>query len=177
MRLRIGSSYRRVTTCNDFLGVRASTDVPPEPYSDADAKRLRAYAYCVPLFLLRRATASSVSHFQAPETYGAVIYNDLDLRTLRSSKSPLKGTTSPVTLASEHLSGVRIGPLAVEIDDPGWAFALRVLASGDFTGDGIEDLLVLLDDTGKRGTYADVSAKVLQRLDLCGRVTAVDFPK
>ena len=63
----------------------------------------------------------------------------------------------------------------VEFDSEDWFYAIAVLERADKNGDGIEDIVVQIDDRAKKGTYSTSNKLLLTRFSDSGDLIAIAF--
>lgn len=126
------------------------------------------------LFLPVRASTSD-SYFPQ-KGLGDVLSNRFDLATIRSSLGPRR-TPATRTFSDFGMKPTQSTDDAVVFLNPGhWLYELRVVARGDFNGDGIEDLKVCFVDRALNGgTYDAAEGLLLTRYSSDGYVLALSF--
>ncbi len=100
---------------------------------------------------------------------GNSLYEKLDLRTLRSSLSPV------LEEDKFHLKGLtdmefKVGPDSVELIDSEWELGFKVIAFADFDNDGDGEILVWMYDRSLNNTYVDYQVLVIKKKN--GRLVA-----
>lgn len=119
--------------------------------------------------------ATSNSYF--PNTgLGDFLSSTFDLATIRSSfgpsRTPAKRTFSDLGMKPTQSTEDAV----VFINSGHWLYELRVVARGDFNGDGIEDLKVCFFDRALNGgTYDSAQGLLLTRYSSDGYVIALSF--
>lgn len=166
--LDVEGRRRSAASCQEYL---ALLEQGAEPATDADASVALEYAYCGLFRAVLRATPVRRSNFDSP--LGSTLYRHLDLTTVRTSLAP-SVPDGKFTLES-IFAEASVSQHAVEIHTSDWDYTLRVLAAGDFDGDGREDLVVLFIDDAREGTFLITSTLILVRPDPAGPVRAA-FP-
>lgn len=105
---------------------------------------------------------------------GRLLVDRLDITTFRSSLGPRR------TPAMRHFADLGLKPTlirddTIEFDAEDWFYGLTVLERGDKNGDGLEDLVVRIDDHAKQGTYATTMELVVTRFSKSGDLVAIAF--
>lgn len=108
------------------------------------------------------------------ERQGWFLVERLDLTTFRSSLGPSRSK------GMRHFSDLgmkptKVGDKLVEFDSDDWLLRLTILERADKNGDGIEDLVVQVDDQAKKGSYNQSSKLLLTRFSDRGDLIAIAF--
>lgn len=107
---------------------------------------------------------------------GDLLSSRFDLATIRSSFGPRR-TAEKRTFSDFGMKPTQSTEDSVVFMNPGhWLYELRVIARGDFNGDGVEDLKVcFLDRALNGGTYDSAQGLLLTRYSSDGYVIALSF--
>src|SRR4051794_34820227 len=130
---------RTVTNCADYLklldqGVRSLVADPIDAHS--------AYGNCPLLFLLRQAREPAT--YLAPLSQLArTVAERLDAGTLDESLRPFPASDRPGATLARNRFTVDEERLRISVPDGKWA--MQILASGSFSGDGLEDVAVRIE--------------------------------
>lgn len=119
--------------------------------------------------------ATTDSYF--PNTgLGSLLSDKFDLATIRSSFGPRR-TPAKRTFTDFGMKPTQSTDDALVFLSPGlWVYELRIVARGDFNGDGIEDLKVCFVDRALNGgTYDAAQGLLLTRYSGDGYVIALSF--
>lgn len=119
--------------------------------------------------------ATVASHFPNKEL-GRLLSEKFDLATIRSSFGPRR-TPSKRTFTDFGMKASQSTEDTVVFLSPGdWLYELRVVARGDFNGDGIEDLKVCFVDRALNGgSYDTAQGLLLTRYSSDGYVIALSY--
>lgn len=107
---------------------------------------------------------------------GLFLSQRFDLATVRSSLGPRR-TPAQRTFADMGMTPSEVTDKGLVFLSPGdWHYELRVVARGDFNGDGIEDLKACFTDRALNGgTYDAAEGLLLTRYSDNGYVIALNF--
>ena len=120
--------------------------------------------------------AIAVESYFPSKDLGRLLSEKFDLATIRSSLGPRR-TPAKRTLADLGMKPSQSTEESVVFSIPGdWLYELRVVARGDFNGDGIEDLKVcFVDHALNGGTYDAAQGLLLTRYSGDGYVIALSY--
>lgn len=120
--------------------------------------------------------AATIDSYFPNTGLGHLLSDKFDLATIRSSFGPRR-TTAKRTFADFGMRPTQATEDAIVFLSPGdWLYELRVVARGDFNGDGIEDLKVcFVDHALNGGTYDAAQGLLLTRYSSDGYVIALSF--
>lgn len=164
--LTVNNNPTEVNNCQQFINHIAAATV------DETISNMHVYAEyqpCVISRLVDQAKPSNARFFQ--ENFSSTIIDQLDLSSFASSLGP-RLEENKKTLAAFEFSSMTESNHKVEIQDEGWAYEFTLLASGDFTGDGIEDLLVRFLDQSGDASYFSLQTLILEKPDEKSQVSA-----
>lgn len=107
---------------------------------------------------------------------GDLLAEKFDLATIRSSLGPRR-TPGQRTFSQLGITPTQLTDDAVVFSYPGdWLYELRVIARGDFNGDGIEDVKAcFVDQALNGGTYNTAQPLLLTRYAADGYVIALGY--
>lgn len=123
---------------------------------------------------VEKKQAGQTTSFLPRKDVGKFIAAQLDITTFRSSLGP-QLTPGVRHFADLDMKPTKTGEKEVEFDMEDWFFAITVLERADKNGDGIEDMLVEIEDRAKEGTYNTTTKVLLSRLSESGRLIAIPF--
>lgn len=120
--------------------------------------------------------AETVESYFPIQDLGRFLSEKFDLATIRSSFGPRR-TPAKRTFADFGIKPSQLAEEYVVFLIPGdWKYEIRVVARGDFNGDGIEDLKVCFFDRALNGgTYASTQGLLLTRYSGDGYVIALSY--
>ena len=117
------------------------------------------YIPCIAGQLLDKAKPSQQSAYN--NNFQSVILDNLDLTSFNSSLRPRLSNTNN-SFKSLGFKDNSMDNMMVLIETKDWKYQWTLLARGDFTSDGVEDLLVRYLDQAKTSNYFSVQVFVLQ---------------
>ena len=159
--LRNGEDQKlRVFTCAEYLEAIGKDFYPATQY-DADMESLFVHR-CYVLRDLQNARPARRSHVrhdawsanaasEIPPLFSSLSDEGTALKILEEAKA--KGKSWRSFQPNLRITLSRNNPLILHADDDSSSYALEILASGDFDGDGWEDLAVSGGVHAKGGTY------------------------
>ncbi len=103
-----------------------------------------------------------------------LLVDRLDITTFRSSLGPRR-TPAARHFADLGMKATTLTADTVEFDSEDWFYGLTVLERGDRNGDGLDDLVVRIEDRAKQGTYATTTELVITRFSKSGNLVAIAF--
>lgn len=120
--------------------------------------------------------ATTIESYFPSKDLGRLLSERFDLATIRSSLGPRR-TPAKRTFANLGMKPTHLTAEAVVFSIPGdWLYELRVVARGDFNGDGIEDLKICFVDHALNGGNYDVAqGLLLTRYSGDGYVIALSY--
>jgi hypothetical protein len=154
-----GDKTLQVKSCQSFINIISDETV----HVNETTHNMHIYADyqpCIAAWLVSHAQTSKTTYLNEP--YSSQIINQLDLSTFRSSLGP-RLDKNKKTLADFAFKDIKTNYNNVMINDNSWTYEFTLLARGDFTGDGTEDLLVRFLDQAEEGTYFSLQTLVLER--------------
>lgn len=117
--------------------------------------------FLVFILLFCPVQAATVESYFPNKDLGRLLSEKFDLATIRSSFGPRR-TLAKRTFADFGMKPSQLTEESVVFLMPGdWLYELRVVARGDFNGDGIEDLKVCFVDHALNGGTHDVAQGLL----------------
>lgn len=151
-------SGKTVHNCAEYF-----TEVQSAKVSEGVNNKLvfQEYLICDTLQLLRESKIGFTIGNAINKDLGKLIYQKLDMRTLRSSFAPMLEDNK---FLLKDLIGMvfKVKPYLVELDDPEWDFGLHVMAYADFDNDGENEILAWMYDKSKNSTYVDYQVVVIE---------------
>jgi hypothetical protein len=123
------------------------------------------HATCISSALLKRVRPAVRSHFSPISPLRDVV-DRFDMLSVRSSFAQIEWTQLNWLEMPEALQVMRgvfeFEPTEMWLETDDWYYGFVLLAAGDWTGDGLEDVMVRFDDDGKRATYFAVKTLILE---------------
>ncbi|WP_058835139.1 hypothetical protein [Luteimonas abyssi] len=133
-------------------------------------------AAIVPLLLATgaaHAVDGATSYFPVHDV-PRFLFDHLDVATFRSSLGP-KRSLEQRTFAQISPPPTEVTDDAFEVREPDWLRRLTIVGRGDFNRDGIEDLVICLEDRALRGTYLASQRLLVTRYDAASLAVAVHY--
>ena len=165
------SKTLEVTNCQDFISNISQYSVEE---TTQNMQVFADYQQCVVSWLTDRAKPAS--HNFITNDFSTVVMDELDLSSFGSSLGP-RLEENKVTLSVFSFSNVTQSANEVTINDEGWTYEFTLLAQGDFTGDGNEDLLVRFLDQSGVSSYFSLQTLLLEKTGNDSKLTAKDAVK
>ncbi len=157
-----------VTNCQDFVNNISQYSVEE---TTQNMQVFADYQQCVVSWLTDRAKPAN--HNFIISDFSTVVMDELDLSGFRSSLGP-RLEENKVTLSAFSFSNVTQYTDKVSINDEGWTYEFTLLARGDFSSDGNEDLLVRFLDQSGDSSYFSLQTLLLVKIGIDSKLTAMD---
>ncbi len=166
-----GDDVAAPRTCREYFAARQAGRGPANTYQITQEGFF--IERCVPLRLLEQARSATGSHVagfrfdgRALETLPAAVAGGFGDAYEEATAAGKRWGEVPHTALRSHV----LSPTALDVDEldgPGgsahWVTALRILAWADFDHDGLEDVLLLVSNRARRGTYRSYRHAILTR--------------
>jgi hypothetical protein len=175
--VRVGDfeSWTAINDCATLVQILAS------PHHDevfvVGAQEWDYHATCIASALLQRVRPAVRSHFSPISPLHDVVdrFDRLGMRSsfARIQRAHLYWLEMPE--AFQATRGVfEFEPTEMWLETDEWYYGFVLVAAGDWTGDGLEDVMVQFEDDGKRATYFAVKTLILEAPTPDGPVIAHD---
>jgi hypothetical protein len=123
------------------------------------------HATCILAALLQRVKPAVRSHF-SPVSPLRDVGDRLDMLSIRSSFARIERAHLSWLEMPEALKVTRgvfeFEPAEMWLETDDWYYGFVLLAAGDWTGDGLEDVMAQFDDDSKRASYFAVKTLILE---------------
>ncbi|MGH6942765.1 MAG: hypothetical protein ACREH6_00900 [Geminicoccaceae bacterium] len=163
--VRVGDfeSWTAIHDCATLLEVLASPR-----HDEIFVVGIQEWAYhatCIASALLKRVKPAVRSHFSSISPLRDVVdrFDMLSIRSsfARSERSHLNWLEMPEALQVAR-GTFEFEPTEMWLETDDWYYGFTLLAAGDWTGDGLEDVMFQFDDDAKRATYYAVKTLILE---------------